>query len=197
MTSPTGQRVARPRSLPTRTLRLLPAPAAGARHSRRPSRAHVKLPCAAVHRLAAQYLIANLRTANLPPPTACCSPSCFLSQTFTTTHLLHPSRAADAHIHFPIPTTLSSVPACPCPTHRPVTRLLPEPPRPRYPTIHHEHHHSLSLIRRSYPLLDVVALAITAVLLLSAIKLSIEPPSVKLSGSIVEPAIARPPSTRQ
>jgi len=54
-----------------------------------------------------------------------------LHQTFT----LNPSRKhSPPHAHYPpIHPSSSSVPACPCPTHRPVTRPPPDSPRPRYP----------------------------------------------------------------
>jgi hypothetical protein len=50
-----------------------------------------------------------------------------------TTHL-HLTRAANTAHTLPHPHALyPSVPACPCPTHRPVTRPPPDSPRPRYP----------------------------------------------------------------
>jgi hypothetical protein len=54
-----------------------------------------------------------------------------LHQTFT----LNPSRKHPLpHAHYPpVHPSSSSVPACPCPTHRPVTRPPPDSPRPRYP----------------------------------------------------------------
>lgn len=112
------------------------------RHSRRPK------PCVALH---SRYTPADIELpaaqhstsshASPTPPNLRTSPAITASYSLLPSHQSlhqtitpHPSRK-----HPPSPRSLSihpsssSIPACPCPTHRPVTRPPPDSPRPRYP----------------------------------------------------------------
>jgi hypothetical protein len=74
----------------------------------------------------------NLRTSPAITP-----PFIFFLLISHYTKQLHHTRHANIplpHAHYPpIHPSSSTIPACPCPTHRPVTRPPPDSPRPRYP----------------------------------------------------------------
>ena len=164
-----------------------------------PSRSSVKLRCTSAPGLACstsshrishlprrRQTYEHLPSSPLPLPFP---PSLHsLHQTITS----HPSRR---HPPSPSPRSLfihpSPVPACPCPTHRPVTRPPPDSPRPRVtPTTHHEHQPRLPTTCRPYPSLHVTAPPFTAAIHFLSTIPSIEP-SINVSGSTATPTSRR------
>lgn len=104
--------------------------------------ARVALRCTLPHRRTSSCLQHSTSSHASPtPPNLRTSPAITASYSLLPSHQSlhqtitpHPSRK-----HLPSPRSLfihpssSSIPACPCPTHRPVTRPPPDSPRPRYP----------------------------------------------------------------
>ena len=90
-----------------------------------PHRAHLVLPPSQTY----EHLPPSLPTSLLPPSHQSLHQTFHtqpvVPQTHALPHALYPRR--------PSSSIIVHIPACPCPTHRPVTRPPPDSPRPRYP----------------------------------------------------------------